>query len=75
MIRLNKIKKNNTGIIKQIGGNETFKVRLYDMGLNKGEKITCILVSPGKHMKAYLIKNTLISLRDSDAKSIMVEVI
>lgn len=45
------------------------------MGFNIGEEIKCVLVSPSKYIKAYLIKNTLIAIRDGDAKKIMVEVL
>lgn len=73
MLKLNELKKGNIGIINNIQCKDHVKVRLMDMGFNKGDKIKLILVSPSKTIKAYLIKNTLISLRDSDAKKIEVE--
>ena len=45
------------------------------MGLGDGEEIMYVLKSPSKSIKAYLIKNTLIALRDKDANKIKVEVI
>lgn len=74
MLKLNELKKGYTGIIRRIECENYIKVRLMDMGFNKGEEIKLILVSPSKTIRAYLIKNTLISLRDSDAKKIEVEV-
>ena len=72
MLKLSELKKGYTGIIKHINCDDSVKVRLMDMGFNKGEKISCILVSPSRTIKAYLIKNTLISLRDNIALDIEV---
>ena len=74
MLKLNQLGKDSIGIIKKIECNDNIKIRLMDMGFHKNEEIRCILISPSKSIKAYLIKNTLISLRDNDAQNIWVEV-
>ena len=42
------------------------------MGLIEGTKIQLVLISPSKKIKAYNFRNTLIALRDIDAKNILV---
>ena len=74
MLRLCELKEDYVGIIKKINCDDNVKVRLMDMGFNNGEEIRRILISPSKTIKAYLVKNSLISLRDSDALKIDVEV-
>lgn len=59
-------------IINKINSCGDVKVRLYDMGLIEGTKIQLVLISPSKKIKAYNFRNTLIALRDIDAKNILV---
>ena len=75
MLSLDRLKINDRAIIKSINCDKLVKIRLLDMGFNTDEEIKCVLVSPSKYIKAYLIKNTLIAIRNSDTKKIMVEVL
>ena len=45
------------------------------MGLIPGTEIECVLVSPFKDPVAYLIRNTLVAIRNNDSKLIEVEVV
>lgn len=72
MLSLDNLKLNERAIIKAIDSEQSIKTRLYDMGLNIGEQIQCVLISPSKLIKAYLVKNTLIAIRCSDAQKILV---
>ena len=47
--------------------SELIKRRLYDIGIIRDAKIKLLYISPSKRMKAYLIKNSIIAIRDRDA--------
>jgi Fe2+ transport system protein FeoA len=53
-----------------IKGNN--KHHLENLGFIKGNQITYLYPSLNKNPKAYLIKNTIIALRNEDAKNIIV---
>ena len=69
---LNNISKHKEYKIKNINTNEIIKRRLYDMGIINGAKIKLLYVSPSKRIKAYLVRDTIISIRNKDAKMIEV---
>jgi ferrous iron transport protein A len=58
--------------IKNINTNEITKRRLYDIGLIKDTKIKFLYNSPSNKIKAYLIKDSIIAIRNRDAKNIEV---
>ena len=62
------------GVIKEINHNDTIKRRLYDMGFTKGSLVKVKLNSPSKLIKGYLIRGSLIALRNNDAKKISYQV-
>ena len=64
------LKVNAKAIIKEINYNSNIKRRLYDLGFTKGTKIELALISPSKHIKAYCIRDSLIAIRNKDAKKI-----
>ena len=66
-MHLNNIIKNKKYKIKNINADELIKRRLYDIGIIKDSKIELLYISPSKRMKAYLIKNSIIAIRDRDA--------
>ena len=69
---LNNINKHKEYRIKNINTNEIIKRRLYDMGIISGSKIKLLYISPSKRIKAYLVRDTIISIRNKDAKMIEV---
>ena len=69
---LNNIAKNKEYKIKKINANKEMKRRLYDIGMIAETNIKLLYISPSKRMKAYLVKNFIISIRDKDAKLIEV---
>ena len=69
---LNEILKDREYIIKHINNIDTIKRRFYDFGIIEGVKIKLLYVSPSKNIKAYKINNSIISIRDNDAKNIEV---
>lgn len=71
-MRLDNIKKHKEYSIKNINTNELIKRRLYDMGIINGSKVELLYISPSKNIKAYSIKNSIISIRNKDASLIEV---
>lgn len=71
-MRLDNIKKYKEYTIKNINTNELIKRRLYDMGIINNSKIELLYISPSKNIKAYLVKNSVISIRNKDASLIEV---
>ncbi len=55
----------------KINNNMTLR-RMLDLGIVSGTKIKAIHKSPMGNLTAYFIKGTVIALRDSDAKNILV---
>ena len=53
--------------IKNINANEIVKRRLYDIGIIDGANIKLLYISPSKKIKAYLVRDSIISIRNSDA--------
>lgn len=64
------LKLNEKAKIKKINHDSSIKRRLYDLGLTKGAKIELMLISPSKCIKAYRIRDSLIAIRNKDAKKI-----
>ena len=69
---LNNIKNEKEYMIKRVTTNENEKRRLYDIGIINGAKIKLLYNSPSKKMKAYLVKDAVIAIRNSDASMIEV---
>ncbi len=69
---LNNIKNNGYYTVDEINLDEKNKRRLYDIGLVKGTKIKLLFLSPAKKIKAYLIRDSIIAIRDKDASKIKV---
>ena len=69
---LNNIKNNGYYTVDEINLDEKNKRRLYDIGLVIGTKINLLFLSPSKKIKAYLIRDSIIAIRDKDASKIKV---
>jgi len=59
--------------VKALRCNGAIRRRFQDIGITPGTYITCVTVSPLNDPTAYLIKNTLIAIRQEDASCIVVE--
>ncbi len=59
--------------VTELSGEEHIKRRLQDMGLVRGTIVECIGKSPMGDPKAYLVRGTVIGLRDEDAQNIWTE--
>lgn len=69
---LNNIEKAKNYLVKSINTNEIIKRRLYDIGLIKGTKIKLMYESPSKKIKSYLVRDSIIAIRNKDASLIEV---
>ncbi len=72
MNKLNDLKINEEATIVSLENNN-LKRRLMDIGFVKNTKVKLILKNFGDSMRAYQIKNTVIALRTSDSKNIIVK--
>lgn len=71
-MKLVNLKLNEFGNIKEINCSKDIKKRFIDLGFITGTKITPILTSPSGGIRAYLIKDTLIAIRNEDAFNIII---
>ena len=69
---LNNIKNNEYYIVNKINLSEKTKRRLYDIGLVIGTKIKLLFKSPSNKIKAYLVRDSIIAIRNTDAQFIKV---
>ena len=69
---LNNINKLKEYKIKSINTNEITKRRLYDIGIINNSKIKLLYKSPSNKIRAYLIKDSIIAIRDKDSQNIEV---
>ena len=69
---LNRIKNNEYYVVDEINLLEKAKRRLYDIGLVTGTKIKLLFESPSKRIKAYLVRDSIIAIRNTDAQFIEV---
>lgn len=72
-MHLSDINIDDTVFVKSINIALKEKRRLYDLGFTNGALVQLLLISPSKHIKAYLIRNSVIALRNSDASKIEVD--
>ena len=70
---LNQLPLNKSGKTNKIECDEGIKRRLLDMGLVKGTEIMPILISPSGDPRAFLVRGTIIAIREEDAKNIKIE--
>ena len=68
---LSDLKINKKGYIKQINTNKNLRKRLLDLGFIYNTPIKPIFTNPSNDSRAYEIRGSLIAIRDSDAKHIL----
>lgn len=56
-----------------IASEESMAIRLRDLGFAPKEKICCILKGKSGGMRAYLVRNAVIGLRESNISEIFVQ--
>lgn len=71
-ISLDKINLNDEYLIEDVLLDEHILQRIYDLGLIENTVIKALYKSPFNDPTAYLIRGTVIAIRDNDAKKIFV---
>ena len=72
MRTLNDIIPGQHAIIQNINTENNMKRRLLDIGLIKGTKVKCLGQSPFGDPKAFLIRGSVIAIRNEDLKTISI---
>lgn len=72
MCSLDKVNINEKVTVIDINDNSLIKRRLVDIGIIPGMNIEKVLISPFKGISAYKVMDSLIAIRDDDAKYIEV---
>lgn len=73
VIPLNCITPGETVRIVWLGNDNRMAGRLHDLGFEIGAAISCILQRPKKNIAAYLVRNAVIALRETDSRLILTE--
>lgn len=66
------LKPNDTATVVSVNCSSNIRRRLKDIGLIEGTKVKCVLQSPFKDPKAFLIRGAVIALRNDDSSQIYV---
>lgn len=69
-LKLSELQLGEKGCVTEISKDCSITRRLLDIGLIPGTKIECVLVSPMKNPKAYMIRGAVIAIRNEDAEEI-----
>lgn len=70
--RLSDLTIGEEAIVKKIKSEENIKRRILDIGVIPNSKIKCVLISPSGNPKAFLIKGTVMAIRNEDSKNIII---
>lgn len=71
-MRLTNLNEGCSGIIRDVKLSGAIRRRLYDLGLIKGTKVSCVIKSPNGNPIAYNIRGAIIALRNSDTDKIFI---
>lgn len=74
MTTLDKVKTGELAVIKNINTSPDLKQRLFDIGMLPLTQVKVLHQSPSGNPRAYLVRGTVIALRNADATEIFVEV-
>lgn len=75
IVTLNTLTLDEDCIISKINSTGIMRRRLMDIGVAPGTVVSCVLKSPSGNPSAYLIKGSVIALRNDDAKQIEVKLL
>lgn len=69
---LDNLNTGQSGLIYEINTSNYIKKRLLNLGIIKNTKIKSLYKSPFKDPTTYLVRNSIIALRNKDAKNIII---
>lgn len=67
------LNKGEEAFIRKLNVDDNIKLRLLDLGFINNSLVKYIYSSPSKNPRAYLVMGSVIALRNSDAKKIIIE--
>lgn len=70
MFPLSELSIGKTCILKEVNLFGTLQRRLWEMGFQKGEAVTCVFAAPSGSPIAFLVKGAIVALRKSDCERI-----
>lgn len=59
-------------IINKLKNKQEIRRRLFDLGIIPGVRVKCLYEAPSGNPKAYLVRGTVIALRNRDAEMVIV---
>ena len=71
-MKLSELRKGKKAIIRSISTDEELKSRLYSFGVAKGSEVYVEACSIGKYNIAFVVDDTVIGLRASEAEQITI---
>ena len=71
--RLNMLSVGECGRVKELRTKGSMRRRFLDVGISVGTVITCVGKSPLGDPSAYLVRGSMIAIRDADACEIILE--
>lgn len=66
---------NDSCVVLKLNSSGIMRRRLMDVGFIPGSRVLCVLSSPSGNPKAYLVKGSVIALRNNDACDIEVDIV
>lgn len=72
MTNLLDLKIGEKGVVLRVDTEKCLKQRLRDIGFVKGSEVLLLHHSPSGDPRAYKIKNSVIAIRNRDAKNIII---
>ena len=73
MKRLSDLQAGESGRVRCVTAAGGMKRRLMDLGLTEGAEAACLFFAPGRGMRAYRVRRTVIALRRRDAENVVLE--
>ena len=65
------MEKGEVFVIGRIETSENLRQRLLDIGFVPGTKVKCVCISPFGDPKAFLVRGSVIALRNADSKTVL----
>lgn len=72
IFNLHSLRPGETAVVKCLNSKGALRRRLLDMGIVEGTKVECLGVSPGGDPKAFLVRGSMLAIRDRDCRDIIV---
>ena len=68
---LSGLKTGERGVVRGLSARGGMRRRLMDLGFTPGARVEPVFSAPGRGMRAYRIRGTLVALREADAKTVL----